>query len=152
MSGNVVPASSWVAPWLRFVGIYAAYSFAAHLAWEIAQLPLYTIWQTGPAGYIAFAVLHCTVGDVLIATASLLAALPIGGVGAWPPRRFAALVAATMALGVGYTIYSEWLNVYVRQSWAYAEAMPLLFGIGVAPLAQWVVVPPIGLIWARRRA
>ncbi|MBI4757135.1 MAG: hypothetical protein HY778_17315, partial [Betaproteobacteria bacterium] len=45
------------------------------LAWEIAHLPLYTIWREGSPGWIAFAVAHCTAGDVLIGAATLMLAL-----------------------------------------------------------------------------
>ena len=40
---------------------------AGHLLWEIGHVPLYTIWTEGSWGEIAFAVLHCTGGDLLIA-------------------------------------------------------------------------------------
>jgi hypothetical protein len=52
-----------------------------NLAWEIAQLPLYTIWWTDPGPRIAFAVLHCTAGDLMIGAASLAAALLFVGRG-----------------------------------------------------------------------
>lgn len=153
MSDRAFSATS-VAPWLRFLAFYAAYSVIANLAWEIAQLPLYTLWRTATSGYLAFAVLHCTAGDVLIALTSLLGALPLAGLQAWPPRRFTVLVVAAVALGLAYTAYSEWLNFYVRRSWAYAEAMPLLpgLGIGLSPLLQWLIIPVAGLLWARQRA
>ena len=46
-------------------------------------------------------------------------------------------------LGLGYTVFSEWLNVRIRQTWSYTEAMPLLppLGTGLAPFLQWVIVP-----------
>lgn len=50
------------------------------------------------------------------------------------------------------TAWSEWYNVQVKASWAYSDWMPLLpgFEIGLSPLAQWLVVPCVGLWWARR--
>jgi len=45
------------------------------LSWELAHLPLYTIWATGQPAWIAFAVVHCTAGDVLIGTVALMLAL-----------------------------------------------------------------------------
>src|SRR5205807_9351338 len=50
-----------------------------------------------------------------------------------------------LILGVAYTAFSEWLNIVVRQSWAYSERMPLIplfgFRIGLSPLLQWIIVP-----------
>jgi hypothetical protein len=64
-----------------------------------------------------------------------------------------ALVALTATvIGIGYTIYSEWLNTVVRESWSYAAAMPRLpvLGTGLTPVAQWLVLPPLGLWWSHR--
>ena len=52
--------------WLPALRRYLAVMVLGNLAWEIAQLPLYTIWRTGTFGEKAFAVLHCTGGDLLI--------------------------------------------------------------------------------------
>ncbi|HKB46619.1 MAG TPA: hypothetical protein VKC57_02915 [Ktedonobacterales bacterium] len=54
---------------------YLPWLAGLNLAWELAQLPLYTIWREANAGYIAFAVAHCTVGDILIGAAALALAL-----------------------------------------------------------------------------
>ncbi|MDO8874577.1 MAG: hypothetical protein Q8M24_08610 [Pseudolabrys sp.] len=124
--------------------IYLGSSAIGHFVWEVLQLPLYTIWAE-PFRDKAFAVLHCTAGDLLIALCTLLAASFAAANLAWPQGRFWRVAAITIVLGVGYTIFSEWLNVTVRASWTYSEWMPLVsaFGlqIGLSPLLQWVVVP-----------
>ena len=135
---------------------YVPWLAALNLAWEIAQLPLYMIWRDASAGYIAFAVAHCTAGDLLIGAAALaitLLALRAGPLQSW---RWTAIAAGTTLLGAGYTIASEWMNTPLRQSWEYSQAMPVIdvqgFIIGLSPLAQWLVVPPLALYLARRSA
>ncbi|MEO7474389.1 MAG: hypothetical protein ABIY46_03555 [Gemmatimonadales bacterium] len=44
----------------------------------------------------------------------------------------------------------EWLNVYVWRRWTYAPAMPLVLGIGLTPLLQWLLVPCL-TVWLARR-
>jgi hypothetical protein len=44
------------------------------MAWEIVQLPLYTIYWTEDFGTQVFALLHCTIGDRIIAGLALFAA------------------------------------------------------------------------------
>jgi hypothetical protein len=124
----------------------------AMLTWEVAQLPLYALWRDGGSGTIAYAVLHCTLGDALIGVAALAWALLLAGDDAWPARGFTRVLGATVTVGLAYTIYSEWVNVEIRQAWAYTEAMPRLpwLGTGLAPLLQWVVLPPLALLAARR--
>lgn len=70
--------------WLTTLRRYLVFAVLANLAWEIAQLPLYTIWWTGSWGEIAFAVAHCTLGDALIASTSLLGAPLLLGNSRWP--------------------------------------------------------------------
>ena len=91
----------------------------------------------------AFAVLHCTAGDVMIGTTSLLAAVIFSGRRDWPRARHGRVLGSATFAGVAYTAFSEWLNTQVTMSWQYAESMlrvPLL-GTGMAPLLQWIVIP-----------
>lgn len=137
--------------WIRALRRYLVTGAAAHLVWEIVQLPLYTLWRSGSRSEQAFAILHCTGGDVLIAGSALLTALVLVGRPGWPRDRFAAVAVATIVIGLGYTMYSEWLNTTIRVSWTYSELMPVMpyIGTGLSPLAQWIVVPALAL-WAAR--
>lgn len=139
------------ADWLVAIRRYLLASAAGHLAWEFAQLPLYTLWHTATASQIAGAVLHCTAGDLAIASAALMLALAAVGTAAWPGRGFTAVAGTVIVLSVSYTAYGEYLNTVVQQSWAYTDRMPTLLGIGLLPLAQWVAVPTVSLAWACRR-
>jgi hypothetical protein len=138
--------NGWLSAWRR----YASVTFAANLAWEFIHAPLYTLWRTESSGTIVFSVLHCTAGDLIIGGIALLAALVIAGHSDWPHRRFFAIAGLTILFGLGYTLYSEWSNVYVRQTWAYTEAMPLIFGIGLTPILQWLIVPTLAFFAVRR--
>lgn len=125
---------------LRYLSVMAA----GNLLWEIAHVPLYTLWLTGTAGEIAYAVLHCTLGDVMIAATTLGLSLLLLGRG-WPERRVGAVAALTILFALAYTVFSEWLNISVRGTWAYRDIMPTLplFETGLTPLLQWIVVPGI---------
>ena len=94
---------------------------------------------------------HCTAGDFIIAGIALMLAVAMIGERAWPMRALRPVALLAIAFGLGYTIFSEWLNIVVRQSWAYSELMPVVpaIGTGLAPLAQWLVVPLGASWWAR---
>jgi hypothetical protein len=136
-------STNWAQAFRHYLGV----SIAANLVWEILQLPLFAIWTTGTMGQKAFAVVHCTGGDAMIAGFALVSALILFGRPAWPNSATATVYAASLALGIGYTIYSEWLNTSVRATWAYSELMPVLpvLGTGVSPLLQWLVVPTLAM-------
>lgn len=139
---------------LRWIAArYLPWLFALNLVWEVAHARLYTIWYEADAGYIGFSIVHCTLGDLLIGAAALVLALTLGREGplaAWRWRRVG--FAATLA-GVGYTVFSEWMNITLLRSWTYSKAMPVLelgtFELGLTPLAQWLVLPPLALYLGR---
>jgi hypothetical protein len=140
-------------PWFKPFSRYLGWMLAGNLAWEIAQLPLYAIWREGTLGQIAFAVLHCTAGDGIIAAGALALGWLLAGRPRWPGQGYGRVAAIAIAAALAYTVFSEWLNISVRGAWAYADAMPTLppFGTGAAPLLQWLVVPGV-IFWRLRRA
>jgi hypothetical protein len=146
-AGRVAPERSWLGTLRRFLVFIAA----ANLVWEFAQLPLYTLWYEGSPGEIIFAAVHCTGGDILIASASLLLALLIAARPAWPHEAYRRVAALTIALAFAYTVFSEWLNTEIRGSWAYSDLMPVVpvLEAGLSPLAQWIVIPLAAFWWAR---
>ena len=148
MQGQTFP--SWPSALRRYLAVIAI----GNLTWETAQLPLYTIWRTESARALARAVLHCTAGDVLIGTIARVAALAAVGNAQWPDERAAAVAIAVVVIGIGYTIGSEYVNTAARQSWSYTEWMPTLpwLGTGLAPLAQWIVLPGSALASAHHMA
>lgn len=138
-------------PFVRNVAAWAGFALVLNLAWEVAQFPLYSLFSSGTSREIAFAIAHCTMGDVLIAVACFTVATIATRRADWPATQ--PMIGGVVALlfGLGYTAVSEWWNVYQAGSWSYAPSMPLLFGLGLAPLLQWVVIPTLSIAWLRRR-
>jgi hypothetical protein len=154
-SQAIVPVAWWRdrRVW-KLVGLrYVPWLGGLNLVWEIAQLPLYTVWKEATPGAIAFAVAHCTAGDMLIGSASLLLALVITRAQAIEHWRWRRIVTLMLILGPGYTIFSEWLNTTLFR-WTYSELMPTISVAGVTvgwtPLLQWLLIPPLALHLTRR--
>lgn len=140
--------------WLAALRRYLVMSFGLHLVWEALQLPLYTLWSTASIGQQIFAVVHCTIGDIMIAGLCIMAALIGSDQYLWPSVGMRLVWFLTLLLGGSYTIYSEWFNVNVRESWAYSPLMPTvpIIGTGLSPLVQWLAVPTLALWFVRRTA
>ena len=138
--------------WLSYLRRYLLFLAAANLLWEALHMPLYTLWQTGTDREILLFGLHCTAGDLLIGSSALLASLMLFGAVDWPRERFRTVALSTISIGLAYTVWSEWYNVYVRESWGYSAWMPVLpvLGIGVSPIAQWIAIPATGFWWTHR--
>lgn len=119
--------------------------------WELAQLPLYTLWYRNDWGYILFSLAHCTAGDLLILLACYELVAMLTRNRFWYTGRIRLNGAAFTLAGVAYTVYSELNNAVFAGRWEYTEQMPIVpvLGIGVTPLLQWLLIPPL-LLWFMR--
>lgn len=123
-----------------------------HLLWELAQFPLYILWHEGSWGEILYALVHCTLGDILILLSVFWLVSLLNRSRQWVYARHVLLNALVFtALGLGYTVYSEIVNTRVVQSWAYTELMPIvpLVEVGGTPFMQWLLISPL-LVWLMR--
>ena len=61
-------------------------------------------------------------------------------------------VAIFVAVGILLTLGFEYYYTNISLRWTYADLMPLvpLFGIGLSPLLQWRIIPPL-VVWLARR-
>ena len=137
---------------LRAAGAYAGVATPLFAAWEIAQLPLYTIWRERSFAQSIAAALHCTLGDAVIAFLASLAAVWIAfllGLGS----RLWTIGTMAVAGGLLTTLVVEVLSTQVWNRWAYAPAMPIIpgTGVGLAPVLQWLIVPSVALLLVGRR-
>ncbi len=121
-----------------------------NLGWEAAQLRLYSLGPCSDWPASGYAVLHCTLGDGVLAFAAYAVAALMTRRPVWPMHRPVAGLASATAATVAFTVWSEWRGVCVIGAWAYGPDMPTIRGIGVAPLLQWLALPPAAL-WVVRR-
>ena len=116
---------------------------AVNFLWEVAQMPFYA-WQ----GSFFAAAAHCvlpSLGDGIIV-------LIIYGVGwfvlrrsDWSDRPRVLGYMLMLLSGFALAMLVEWGGVHVLNRWSYAANMPLLpgWGIGVIPILQMLILPPI---------
>jgi len=124
-------------------GLWSALAFVLNLAWEIAHVRLYTLWAEADRLTVAWSLVHCTLGDVVIAlTMFALAGIALRQAD-WPVSSPWAGGAIVTVGAVAFTAWSEWYNVYQISSWGYAASMPMILGIGLSPLLQWLILPPL---------
>jgi len=129
--------------------------FALNAVWEAAQMPLYTLWQKGSSHEITFALVHCTVGDLLIGvTVAAVSAAALRLLTKSDPKLVpSTFLSVFLVIGIGYTVFSEWLNVHALATWTYTDQMPVVppFGTGLTPLLQWLIVPTLTYAFLARR-
>jgi uncharacterized membrane protein YqjE len=124
-------------------GLWSVLAFVLNLVWEMAHVKLYSIGMQADSLRIAQAVLHCSLGDVVIALAMFALAGIVLWRADWPVSRPWSGGIMIVIGAIAFTAWSEWYNVYRAGSWGYTASMPLIFGIGLSPLLQWLILPPL---------
>ena len=130
---------------------YVLSTAGLNLLWEVAHLPLYTLWLTGSTQEIMVAVLHCTAGDAVIAISALTLALVLRATADWPNQRYLPVSVFAVVFGLIYTIYSERINIS-SGAWTYSDLMPIIpwLDVGLTPVLQWIVIPSF-CFWKLRK-
>lgn len=140
------PERATLAGALRWAVAYALVTLPMFALWELVHVRLYTIWiEAGPDAAWR-AALHCTLGDSVIAFACASATAMLARAIPWLRHANRADL-MVVAMGLLTTIVFEWISTRWLGRWAHLESMPLdpLLGIGLIPLAQWIVVPLVAL-------
>jgi len=125
------------------IGIWSALAFVLNLVWEIGHISLYTLSREATPPVIAWSIIHCTVGDVLIAVGLFAFAAIVFRRVDWPMSHPLFGSALVVIAALVFTAQSEWYNVYRSGAWGYTSSMPTIFGIGISPLLQWLILPPV---------
>lgn len=118
-----------------------------HLAWEFWQISFFAGMTNAPHGK---AVLMCTqaaLGDTVIALIAYGCASFAARSKYWLLTPSPRSVAIYLLVGILITMLFEYLATEVLHRWEYDTNMPRLpiFGTGLVPLVQWVIVPLISL-------
>ena len=133
----------------------AIFALLLNFPWEILQAPLYAGMAEASHAQATRACLRATLGDGAIMLLAYGAVAACARSRHWilAPRRWQLVL--FVAIGMVVTAAIEWLStrgLWVT-SWAYLPAMPLLpgTGIGLVPLAQWLVLPLLTVWFVRRQ-
>ncbi len=135
----------WYQPWAAL----AFFSVLLNFVWEMVVMPAYETRSTSGAGVGIAMCVVATLGDVGITLGSYAVATMIT-TRRWLTRPTLVPFATYLAVGLVMTMAFEYVNVTVLHRWSYAPRMLVVAGIGVLPLLQWLVLPPI-VLWLARR-
>ena len=128
----------------------AVTSLSLNFVWEMLQAPLFEDMLTMPRWTAARVCAQASVGDAVITLVAYGSVALVAGSRIWIVNPRLWQVAGYLVIGLATTVALEFLNVYVLGRWSYAPQMPLVWGIGLAPIAQWLIVPLLTL-WVARR-
>ena len=128
------------------------FAILLNFPWEFLQVPFYAGMPTADHWQGVKSCTQATLGDAVIMLVAYWCVAVVAG-RYWLLRPKIAHIAALVAVGVGITIVIEKLaaaGAWV-QGWSYSERMLTAFGIGIAPVLQWVILPPLTVWFCKRQ-
>lgn len=130
----------------------AGFGFLTHFVWEMIQVPWFVGMAEASHGSVVWLCIRATGGDVLILLSSYWLASIIFGNRRWLIEGELKPAVILVATGLLVTIVLEWLATGPLERWVYVDSMPIipLVNVGLAPLLQWVLLPPL-IMWLARR-
>lgn len=130
----------------------AGFGFLTHFVWEMIQVPWFVGMAEASHGSVVWLCIRATGGDVLIFLSSYWLASIMVGNRRWLMEGELKPAVILVATGLVVTIVLEWLATGPLERWVYADSMPIipLVNVGLAPLLQWVLLPPL-IMWLSRR-
>lgn len=142
MAVRIVRGARW--------GLFGASVTILHFAWEMSQARFFSSMKELPGWSATRLCVGATLGDVAITavaflTAAFLDETPLWQLHSKPRRGWLPFLLVGLALTIAIEIWAT-----RHQRWTYDATMPTLFGIGLRPVAQWVVIPVLEIIMFRR--
>jgi hypothetical protein len=128
------------------------FAFLLNYPWEFLQAPLFRGMATAPHWEAVKFCTGATLGDAVIVVVAFWGVAAAAGNRRWILVPSAAQIAGFVAIGLAITLVLERLATGPLGRWAYAEGMPVvpLLGVGLSPVLQWILLPPLE-VWLVRR-
>ena len=126
-------------------------SFLLNFVWEISQMPLFSEMGMGiRSDYLEFLRIHweVTLKDALMVVVVYLVIGFLIRNWHWAKSFNSGWVILWLALPFWQAVI-EYYSVYVFNRWAPAESMPLIFGIGLSPILQMLILPSLAILLSR---
>ena len=139
MSSSSIEAQRQSRRWSLVATIFAV-AVIFNYPWELAQMPLYE-----GASYDGRTFLYCflaSLGDGLLVLLIFAAGWIVFRRWEWFVQHGARSYLLMLAAGLIIAVGIERVAVGTGQ-WQYAERMPRVLGVGLAPIAQMLVLPPL---------
>lgn len=130
----------------------AGFAFLTNFVWEMLQVPWFTGMSIASHGRVVWVCVQATGGDILILLGAFWLSSIVMRRRDWLITGELRPVALVVGTGVAVTVFIEALATGPLDRWQYAEAMPVIpiIGTGLAPLLQWLLLPPL-VLWLSRR-
>lgn len=126
------------------------FALLLNFPWEILQMPLFATLPSATSWDIIKMCGLATIGDGLIMLFSFWIAAFSARSRYWFAHSARTPLFVFVATGLGISVAIE-LAATINGVWLYGPLMPLIFGVGLSPLMQWVMLPLLTILIIRRQ-
>lgn len=129
------------------------FAFLINFVWEMLQMPLFYFPSQASLAQMNLACVEASIGDALMIVVAFWIVAALQKDRAWIFHPSVRSLVLFLIPGIIMTIAFESIATGLLHRWAYAEAMPILpgLGTGVVPLAQWLILPLIIVYVVKRQ-
>ncbi|TAM41002.1 MAG: hypothetical protein EPN58_08985 [Rhodanobacter sp.] len=119
--------------------------FVINFVWEMLQMPLFSYPADSSMTQINLACIQASAGDAAMIVIAFWVVVFLQKDREWYLHPSVRSLVLFLLPGVIMTIVFEAMATGPLDRWAYTNAMPTLpgLGTGLAPLAQWLLLPPL---------
>ena len=129
--------------------VFALLVLALNFAWEMMQASWFASMRGLPLWRGTLLCFRAALGDLVITAIAFALAAMIAKSAIWPTeRRVIIVTVAFIVTATAIAVAYEHLALSTGR-WRYDETMATLFGIGMLPLLQWLLLPMID-VWLFR--
>ena len=130
----------------------AVFGFMLNFIWEFLQAPFFQSLPRMPHWEAVKLCTLATIGDAAIMLGAFWCVAAATRARSWILHAGWRRLAGFAGIGIAITIVVELLSVSAGR-WEYSGSMPVVpyAGIGLLPLAQWIVLPPLTAWFVRRQ-
>lgn len=121
------------------------FGFVINFVWEMLQMPLFEFPAQSSLAQMNLVCVQASAGDALMVVVAYWIVAAAQRDKNWIFHSSVRSLGLFLIPGIVMTIAFEAMATGPLHRWAYAEAMPTIpgLGTGVAPLAQWLILPLI---------
>ena len=131
--------------WTAFVLLV----FALQFGWEMMQAGWFASMKGLPFWSATLRCLHATAGDLVITAIAFVIAALVARRRHWPVSPHLSVAAPVfIVIGLATTAAYEVFAIATGK-WRYDARMPTIFGVGLLPLLQWLVIPAAEILFFR---
>lgn len=132
---------------------FFVFAFLINFVWEMQQMPLFRFSGANSLGKMNWICTQASLADAFMIVLAFWIVCVVEESRNWFFNITKRKLFFFLIPGLILTVFLELLNTKILQRWEYIEAMPTFpwLDVGVVPIIQWILLPPLILMIVRRQ-